>query len=108
MKPIEFCGRSLEVVRQFPAAVKRESGYQLDRVQHGLDPQDWKPMASIGAGVREIRIQDQGQYRIIYVAKFSDAIYVLHAFQKKTQKTRKTDIDTAKREYEALKRRLQK
>jgi len=89
-------------------AVKRESGYQLDRVQHGLDPQDWKPMTSIGASVREIRIQDQGQYRIIYVAKFSDAIYVLHAFQKKTQKTRKTDIDTAKREYEALKRRLKK
>jgi len=106
MKPIEFCGRSLEVVCQFSAAVKRESGYQLDRVQHGLDPQDWKPMTSIGTGVREIRIQDHGQYRIIYVAKFSDAIYVLHAFQKKTQKTRKTDIDTAKREYEALKRRL--
>ncbi|MBV1915065.1 MAG: type II toxin-antitoxin system RelE/ParE family toxin [Pseudomonadales bacterium] len=108
MKPIEFCGRSLEVVRQFPATIKRESGYQLDRLQHGFDPQDWKPMTSIGAGVREIRIQDHGQYRIIYVAKFSDSIYVLHALQKKTQKTRKTDIDTARHEYEALKRKLLK
>lgn len=108
MKPIEFCGQSLEIVRRFPAAAKRESGYQLDRVQQGLDPQDWKPMASIGAGVREIRIQDEGQYRIIYVAKFDDSIYVLYALHKKTQKTRKADIDLAKRELQALIKRLSK
>lgn len=97
MKGIEFCGRSLNAIRGFPSAVKREIGQQLDRVQHGYEPIDWKPMPSIGKGVREIRIKEQGQYRVIYVAKFEDAVYVLHAFQKKTQKTRKQDIETAKR-----------
>lgn len=96
MKDIRFCGRSLEALRRFPAVAKREAGYQLDRVQHGLEPTDWKPMPSIGSGVREIRIMHEGQYRVIYVAKFADAVYVLHAFQKKTQKTRKQDIDAAK------------
>ncbi len=96
MKEIRFCGRSLDVLRGFPSDVKREAGYQLDRVQRGLEPNDWKPMPSIGSGVREIRIMHQGQYRVIYVARFADAIHVLHAFQKKTQKTRKQDIDAAK------------
>ena len=106
MKAIEFCGKSLDVIRDFSASVKREAGYQLDRIQQGLDPQDWKAMTAVGSGVKEIRIQEQGQYRIIYVAKFEDAIYVLHAFQKKTQKTRKTDIDSAKRELKAIQERL--
>ncbi len=97
MKDIEFVGRSLEAIRDFPVDAKREAGYQLDRVQRGLEPTDWKPMTSIGQGVREIRIQEQGQYRIIYVAKFEDAVYVLHAFRKKTQKTSKPDIDAGKR-----------
>ena len=83
MKRIVFMGRSLE-------------GYQLDRVQRGFEPIDWKPMSSIGQGVREIRIKQEGQSRIIYIAKFEDTIYVLHAFQKKTQKTRQHDIDVAK------------
>ena len=96
MKEIRFCGRSLDVLRGFPSDAKREAGYQLDRVQRGLEPNDWKPMPSIGSGVREIRIMHQGQYRVIYVARFADAIHVLHAFQKKTQKTRKQDIDAAK------------
>ena len=104
MKEIRFCGRSLDVLRGFPAVVKREAGYQLDRVQHGLEPTDWKPMPSIGSGVQEIRIMHEGQYRVIYVAKFADAVYVLHAFQKKTQKTRKQDIDAAN---QALKQLLQ-
>jgi len=106
MKDVEFCGQSLNVIRNFGTASKRVAGYQLDRIQHGLDPQNWKPMATIGSGVREIRIQEQGQFRIIYVTKFDDAIYVLHAFQKKTQKTRKSDIDAAKREFQALIKRL--
>jgi phage-related protein len=101
MKDIRFRGRSLEVLRDFPAIAKREAGYQLDRVQHGLDPTDWKPMPSIGSGVREIRIMHEEQYRVIYVAKFADTVYVLHAFQKKNQKTRKQDIDAAR---QALKR----
>ena len=72
-------------------------GHPLDRVQRGLDPTDWKPMKSVGQGVREIRIQHKGQYRVIYVASFEKRIYVLHVFQKKTQKTGKQDLDTAKR-----------
>jgi phage-related protein len=102
MKGIRFCGRSLEVLCAFPAVAKREAGYQLDRVQRGLEPTDWKPMPSIGSGVREIRIMHEEQYRVIYVAKFADAVYVLHAFQKKTQKTRKQDIDTAKQALKQL------
>lgn len=102
MKDIRFCGRSLEVLRGFAADAKREAGYQLDRVQRGLEPTDWKPMPSIGSGVREIRIMHEGQYRIIYVAKFADTVCVLHAFQKKTQKTRKQDIDAAKQALRQL------
>ena len=102
MKPIRFCGRSLDVICSFPVVAKRETGYQLDRVQHGFEPVDWKPMPSIGSGVREIRIIHEGQYRVIYVAKFAEAVYVLHAFQKKTQKTRKQDIDTAKQALKQL------
>jgi phage-related protein len=105
MKDIQFIGRSLESIRDFPDVAKREAGYQLDRVQHGLDPIDWKPMSSIGPGVREIRIKHEGQYRVIYIAKFEEAIYVLHAFQKKTQKTSKQDIDAAKRALKTLQER---
>ena len=97
MKGIEFLGASLKTVREFPALAKREAGLQLDRVQRGLDPTDWKPMKSVGQGVREIRIQHEGQYRVIYVASFEKNVYVLHAFQKKTRKTSKQDLDTAKR-----------
>ncbi|MCP4408604.1 MAG: type II toxin-antitoxin system RelE/ParE family toxin [Gammaproteobacteria bacterium] len=102
MRDIRFCGRSLEELGDLPAVAKREAGYQLDRVQHGLEPTNWKPMPSIGSVVREIRIMHEGQYRVIYVTKFADAVYVLHAFQKKTQKTRKQDIDTAKQALKQL------
>ena len=105
MKGIEFLGASLKTVREFPAQTKREAGHQLDRVQHGLDPTDWKPMKSIGQGVREIRIQDEGQYRVIYVATFEDKIYVLHAFQKKSQKTSKQDLEAAKRALKEISER---
>ncbi len=86
MKSIEFCGRSLETIRNFPAPVKRDAGHQLDRVQRGLNPLDWKPMPIIGKGVREIRLRDKGQYRVIYLATFETKVYVLHAFQKKITK----------------------
>lgn len=102
MTNIRFCGHSLEALRNFPAVAKQEPGYQLDRVQHGLEPTDWKPMPSIGSGVREIRIMHGGQFRVIYIAKVADAVYVLHAFQKKTQKTRKQDIDAAKQVLKQL------
>jgi phage-related protein len=97
MKPIEFLGGALDDLRAFPVSARREMGYQLDRVQHGLEPEDWKPMAGLGAGVREIRVRDQsGAWRAIYIAKLADAVYVLHCFQKKTQKTLKSDIDLAR------------
>jgi phage-related protein len=92
MKPIEFSGRSLEAIRNFPAPVRREAGHQLDRVQRGLNPLDWKPIPIIGKGVREIRLRNNGQYRIIYLATLGARIYVLHAFRKKSQKTLKQDI----------------
>ena len=102
MKDVEFIGNSLDSIRDFSEVAKREAGYQLDRVQRGLDPVDWKPMTSVGQGVREIRIKHEGQYRVICIAKFRDAIYVLHAFQKKTQKTSNQDIETAKRALKTL------
>ncbi|WP_409558489.1 type II toxin-antitoxin system RelE/ParE family toxin [Achromobacter sp.] len=105
-KPVAFLGRALDDLRALPLAVRRDAGHQLDRVQHGLEPDDWKPMNTIGPGVREIRIRDAGVFRVIYIAKFSKAIYVLHCFQKKTQKTSKTDLDLAARRYRDLLREL--
>lgn len=103
MKQILFKGTSLDSIRSFPADAKREIGYQLDKIQNGLNPTDWKPMPSIGKGVREIRIKDQtGAYRVIYITKLEDAIFVLAAFQKKQQKTPKHEIETAKRHYSEL------
>jgi len=102
-KPLYFVGSALEDLRAFPRAPRREAGYQLDRVQSGLDPSAWKPMPTVGRGVREIRIHYRGQYRVIYVSKIDEAVYVLHAFQKKTQKTRKQDIEIARRRIKLLK-----
>ncbi|WP_026596462.1 type II toxin-antitoxin system RelE/ParE family toxin [Methylohalobius crimeensis] len=102
-KPLSFLGSALSDLRSFPAAPKQEAGHQLDQVQRGLDPDHWKSMNTIGPGVREIRIQDaEGAFRVIYIAKFEEAIYVLHCFQKKTQKTSKADLDLAKRRYREL------
>lgn len=95
------------MVREFPAIAKREAGHQLDRVQRGLDPMDWKPMASVGKGVREIRIHHEGQYRVIYVVSFEESIYVLHAFQKKTRKTSRKDLEIAKRAIKEVLKRQQ-
>ncbi len=90
-------GTSLDRVRTFPDAARREAGHQLHRLQLGLQPSDWKPMPAVGAGVAEIRIHERGEYRILYVAKFADAIYALHAFPKKSQKTRQAEIEIARR-----------
>jgi phage-related protein len=87
----------------FPFSIRREAGYQIDRVQHGLEPENWKPMATIGPSAREIRIRDTtGAFRVIYLAKIHDAIHILHCFQKKTQKTSKTDLDLARNRYREL------
>lgn len=90
-------GTSLVKLRGFPAAVRRQAGHELFLVQRGLEPADWKPMRSVGPGVIEIRIHVGGEYRVLYVAKFEEAVYVLHTFEKKTQQTRKADIDLARR-----------
>jgi phage-related protein len=103
VKDVRFVGSSLDDLKNFPAGARREAGFELSNVQSGLQPSDWKPMSTVGAGVGEIRIKDEaGIYRVIYVAKFEEAVYVLHVFEKKTQKTRKADIALAKARYKAL------
>ncbi|WP_215850964.1 type II toxin-antitoxin system RelE/ParE family toxin [Acidithiobacillus caldus] len=107
LKPIVFLGSSLDDLRAFPLSARREAGYQLDQVQRGMEPDDWKPMNSVGSGVQEIRIRDtMGIYRVLYVAKFADAIYVLHCFPKKAQKTRKADLDLAGQRYRDLSKEM--
>ena len=102
-KPIEFRGSSLDDLRSFPLSARREAGHQLDQVQNGHEPDDWKPMNTVGQGVKEIRIRDAvGASRVMYVAKFADAVYVLHCFQKKTEKTNKADLDLAAKRYRDL------
>ena len=103
MKKIQFLGDSLKSLREFPEDAKQDVGYQLDKVQRGEQPDDFKPMPSIGKGVEEIRVRDDsGIYRVIYTARLADAVYVLHAFQKKTQTTAKRDIALASKRYAEL------
>jgi len=101
-KPVTWLGDSRQAVRKFPQLVRQRAGRQLARVQDGLEPEDWKPMPSIGIGVSEIRVREGRAFRLIYVAKFSEAIYVLHAFEKKTRKSPKPDIDLARARFKAL------
>ncbi len=102
MKQLMWLGDCLEVVKTFPAEARREVGFQLSEIQAGREPVDWKPMETVGAGVREIRIRVDGSYRVLYVTKFPEAIYVLHAFEKKSQRTPKPDIDLADQRYRLL------
>ncbi|MFM8467633.1 MAG: type II toxin-antitoxin system RelE/ParE family toxin [Oxalobacteraceae bacterium] len=104
-KPVEFLGSSLRDLKDFPVSARQEAGYQIDRVQNGLVPTYWRPMPTVGTGVREIRIHDaDGAFRVIYLAKHADAIYVLHCFQKKTQKTSDLDLEIAIKRYRDLMR----
>jgi hypothetical protein len=106
-KPVEFRGSSLDDLRAFPLAARRETGHQLDQVQNGQDADDWKPISTLGQGVKEIRIRDAaGAFRVIYIAKFADAVYVLHCFQKKTAKTSRTDLELAAKRYRDLLKEL--
>ena len=102
-KPLEFLGASLRDLKAFSVPARREAGYQLDLVQDGLEPADWKPFKSAGAGVREIRIAEpDGAFRVIYVATFAEAVYVLHCFVKKTQQTELKDVRIAKKRFDDL------
>ena len=102
MKPLNFIGSSLDDLRNFPDEARRAAGFELYAVQCGLEPSDWKPMPTIGRGVKEIRIHVLGEWRIIYVAKLKNAVYVLHSFQKKTRKTSQHDIELARRRYKQI------
>jgi phage-related protein len=105
MKPISFLGNSLECLREFPEDARQDAGYALDQLQRGKQPSDFKPMATIGKGVEELRVWDNtGTYRVIYLARLKDAVHVLHAFQKKTRTTSKQDIEIAKTRYTELMR----
>jgi phage-related protein len=109
MKPVLFLGDSREALRTFPDDARRHAGYQIDRVQRGREPNDWKPIRSIGPGVREIRIRDAaGAFRVIYVATFVDAVYILHAFQKKSQATPRRDLDLAAARLKELMQRARR
>jgi phage-related protein len=104
MKPVRFIGKAKQDLSDFPDAARVRAGHELFMVQVGREPDDWKPMSSVGVGVCEIRVRDQaGQFRIIYVASFATAIYVLHAFQKKSRKTSGADIELARRRYREAK-----
>ena len=102
MKTLKFVGSSLEDLKVFPAEARRAAGFELDAIQRGLPPSDWKPKVSVGSGAYEVRIHVLGEWRIIYVAKFAGAVFVLHSFQKKTQKTRQADIEIARRRYQQI------
>src|SRR5713101_7470924 len=101
-KPIAWIGSSQIDLRQFPREARRKAGFELRAVQRGQDPSDFKPMPGFGPGTYEIRIQTGDAYRVFYVAKFEEAIYVLHAFPKKTQKTSKHDLAIGRQRYQTV------
>jgi phage-related protein len=102
MKRIQWLGISLNTVRSFPESVRKLVGQELRFVQTGSMPTDFKPMTTVGAGAYEIRVRSGNQYRLIYVAKFAESVYVLHSFIKTTPKTSKPDLDMAKAQYAIL------
>lgn len=106
-KELHWVGTSLKDLKGFPTSVKQMAGYQIRRVQGGLAPSDWKPMSTVGTGVKEIRIkEDRNAYRVFYYVETKTGIYILHAFQKKTQKTEQKDITLAKRRYKEVQRTI--
>jgi phage-related protein len=109
MKEIEFLGNSLKQLQRFPEHARRKAGFELRRVQQGLEPTDSKPMPTVAPGVQELRIwEGEGTFRLIYIARFKDAVYVLHAFEKKTQATAKRDIDLAREHLQTLQQQRSK
>lgn len=103
MKSLIWCGSTRRDLAAFPQGVRHAAGFQLELLQRGLDPDDWKPMKTIGVGVREIRIREQhGAWRVIYLCNRPEGIYVLHAFQKKSARTSPKDIELATRRFQAI------
>ena len=103
MRPVRFLGTARRDLAAFPESVRRQAGYELFLVQAGREPADFKPLPMVGSGAYEIRIRDiAGAFRVVYVAKFEKAIFVLHAFQKKTRKTAQADIRLAAQRYKFI------
>jgi len=101
-RPLLWLGSARKDLRAFPPAARRRAGHELDLVEQGLGPTDWKPMSTVGDGVCEVRVRAEGAFRVFYVAKFAEGIYVLHAFQKKSRQTARLDIEIGARRYRQL------
>jgi len=101
-KPLIWLGDSRDTIRASPDDVRQRAGFQLWRVQRGLEPNDWKPIPSVGLGVQEIRIHTGTEHRVLYVARFSEAVYVLHVFEKRTRRTPQDDLDLARQRLRLL------
>ena len=100
MKPVRFVGSAKDDLSAFPKSARTRAGHELFMVQVGRDPDDWKPISTVGPGACEMRVRDAtGAFRVVYVARFEDAVYVLHAFQKKSRKTSREDRELARRRY---------
>jgi phage-related protein len=109
MKPLRFAGRAKADLAAFPVRARARAGYELFMVQVGREPSDWKPLPVVGPGAAEIRVRDEtGAWRVIYVARFAGVVYVLHAFQKKSQKTSQEDILLAAQRYRDVKAKAEK
>lgn len=103
LRPIAWAGSSFDDLLSFPEAVRREAGYQLHRLQAGLEAADWKPMTEIGRGVEEVRLRgSSGAYRILYIARFEQAVYILHCFVKKSRRTSEYDKRIAKARFQSV------
>lgn len=102
-KQVKFCGSSLDDLREFPNAARQDCGFQIDKVQNGEQPDNFKAMPTVGKGVEEICVTDEdGWFRVLYTARLADYVYVLHAFQKKTNQTSPKDIELGKKRYKDL------
>lgn len=108
-KKVVWIGTALDDLRDFPKDARHDAGFQLEQVQLGLEPDDWKPMPAVGAGCREIRIRTaDGAFRVFYVTKFGDSVFVLHCFTKKSQKTAQSDITIGAQRYSEAKKRYER
>jgi len=103
-----WLGSARDDLRGFPADARQVAGFQLWRVQRGLEPNDWRPMPAVGLGVREIRVHTRLEHRVLYLAKFDEAIYVVHAFQKRSQRTPKRDVTLARERLREILKQRQK
>jgi phage-related protein len=102
LKSLRWLGSSREDVRGFPEAARRRVGHELYQVQLGLTPSDWKAMSSVGPGVIELRVHAGAAFRVLYVARYEEAVYVLHAFEKRTRKTSEVDLALARKRLRDL------